>query len=146
VRYSFPAFLFVVVAAAGVLASQSQTPAASSPAEIEAFSKALESCTAATAATPHPFVRTFTIEHTVGRETDGKCDYRQTMPGKMTMVCGLSAEGRRQLAAEMRTMATGGSMRGSTSAAPAQWMKECEIETASGQRSPAVSAGRGGGS
>jgi len=121
-----------------------QEPKPGTPAEIEAFGTALETCTAAAVATPHPFMRSFTIEHTVTKEEAGKCDYRQTMPGNMKMICALSEDGRKGLAAEMRTMASG-SMSGSTSAAPPQWMTECEIETASGQRSPAVS-GRGGGS
>jgi hypothetical protein len=119
-----------------------QTPR--TQAEVEAFSTALESCSAAKVATPHPFVRTFVIEHTVAGEKDGTCDYRQTMPGKMTLICALSADGRKGLAAEMKAMAGGGPMRGSTSAAPVVWMRECEIETADGTRMPAVS-GRGGG-
>ena len=139
----------VCVALTVVLVAQtptgSQTPAPGRPADVAAFSAALEACTAAKVATPHPFMRDFIIEHTVTKEDAGLCDYRQTMPGDMTMICALSEEGRKQLATEMRNMAEGGSMRGSTSAAPAQWMTECEIETASGQRSPVVS-GRGGGS
>jgi hypothetical protein len=121
------------------------TPAASTPVEIEAFAASLAACTASTLATPHPFVRAFMIEHTITKEDAGKCDYRQTMPGKMTMICGLSVEGRTLLAAEIRNMVPGGAMRGGTSAPPTQWMKECEIESPSGVRSPAVSGrGRGG--
>lgn len=124
----------------GLIASQ----AVSTPAEVEAFAKALEGCTAAKAATPHLLMKNFVIDHTIGTETAGKCDYRQTMPGKMNMICGFSADARKAFAAELRNMYAGGSMRGSSSSAGPAWMKECEIELPDGKRIPAAS-GKGGG-
>jgi hypothetical protein len=129
----------VVSAGTGLAAAQ----ALSTPAEVEAFAVALESCTAARAATPHPLMRSFVIEHAVDGEKDKACAYSQTMPGKMKMVCALSADGRKGLAAELRAMAAGGPMKGSTSAAGPAWMKECEIEMPDGKRIPAAT-GRGG--
>jgi hypothetical protein len=59
------------------------------------------------------------------------------MPGKMTMVCALSADGRQALAADVRKMA-GGEMKGSSAGPQPSWAKECEIELPSGARSPMV--------
>lgn len=128
-----------IVAATGIAAAQ----ALSTPAEVEAFAASLESCTAAKAATPHPLMGSFVIEHTIDGEKDGACAYSQTMPGKMKMFCTLSAEGRQSLAADLRSMAAGEPMKGSTSAPGPVWTKECEIEMPDGKRIPAAS-GRGG--
>jgi hypothetical protein len=140
-RFTFShVFLACAVAAAtGIAAGQ----ALSTPAEVEAFAASLGSCTAAKAATPHPLMRSFVIEHTIDGEKDGACAYSQTMPGKMKMFCTLSADGRESLATDLRTLATGGPMKGSTSAAGPVWTKECEIEMPDGKRIP-VASGRGG--
>lgn len=137
--FSSVVFAFAVVAAAGLAAAQTL----STPAEAEAFAASLGTCTAAKAAAPHPLMPSFVIEHTIDGEKDGACAYSQTMPGKMKMICALSADGRKSLATDLRTMATGGPMKGSTSAAGPAWMTECEIEMADGKRIPAAS-GRGG--
>lgn len=112
------------------------TPAPSSPAEMATFVEALDTCTAAKAATPHPLMRSFTVEHTIAGLNAGACDYRQTMPGKMTMVCALSPEGRKVMAAEMSVYAKGGQMSGSTSAAKPTWWSECQLEMPDGKRQP----------
>jgi hypothetical protein len=132
-----PILFLTFLAAGAIAAAQAPAPAPSSAEELTAFAASLESCTAATARTPHPFVRTFTSEHTIKGETAGTCDYRQTMPGKMAMVCGLSVDGRKALAADVRKMA-GGDMKGSSAGPQPAWAKECEIELPSGARSPMV--------
>lgn len=131
------AFLAMLVSAT-VTAGAAQAPAPSTPADVAAFAAALESCTAATARTPHPLMASFTVEHTVSGEANGTCGYRQSMPGKMTMVCALSVEGRKALASDVRKMAAGESMKGSTSALQPPWARECEIELPSGARTPFV--------
>jgi hypothetical protein len=110
-------------------------PAGSAPGAGErAFAEALIGCTVATHQGPHPFVKGFTIEHAIAGETDGRCDYRQTMPGEMRMECRLSADGRAGLAAEFRDQAEG-RMSGGTGTQPA-WTGECEIVTKDGKRMP----------
>ncbi len=112
------------------------TPTLSSPADITAFVEALNSCTVARAATPHPLMRSFTVEHSIAGLSAGGCDYRQTMPGKMTMVCALSPAGRKAMAAEIGVYAKGGPMSGSTSAARPSWWNECQLEMPDGKRQP----------
>jgi hypothetical protein len=108
----------------------------STPTETAAFVAGLDACSAAKVRTPHPLMTSFIVEHTVlGTQAD-KCGYRQTMPGKMTMVCALTAEGRRSLAADLKMMTTGGRMSGGTSSAAPLWSKECEIELPDGKRIP----------
>jgi hypothetical protein len=110
-------------------------PAESAPGAGErAFAEALIDCTVATHQSPHPFVKGFTIEHAIAVETDGRCGYRQTMPGEMRMECRLSVDGRAGLAAEFREQAEG-RMSGGTGAQPA-WTSECEIVTKDGKRMP----------
>ena len=140
-RYTFSRAVLAcaVVAATGIAAAQTL----STPAEVEAFATSLGSCTAAKAATPHPLMPSFVIEHAIDGEKEGACAYSQTMPGKMKMLCALSADGRKSLAADLRTLATGGPMKGSTSAPGPAWTKECEIEMPDGKRIP-VTSGRGG--
>lgn len=118
---------------------QATTPPGA-PAEVEPFAKALDACTAATLEAPHPLMRNFTITHTVSGEKDGACAYEQTMPGKMTMICAFTPEGRKALAEELRRTAKEGHMSGSSKAAPPGWMKECEIAMPSGKRVPAAGA------
>lgn len=132
--------MFISLLALTLLAS---SPAQGTPpiqpsgtAEIAAFVEALNSCTEAKAATPHPLMRTFVIEHTIAGAKAAGCDYTQTMPGNMKMACMLSAEGRKALASEMSVYVKGGSMSGSTSAAQPVWFGECELETADGKRQP----------
>lgn len=140
-RFTIAHTLLACVVATGSALAAAQ--ALSTPAEVEAFAAALESCTAAKAATPHPLMRSFVIEHAIDGEKDKACAYSQTMPGKMKMFCAFSAEGRKGFAADLRTMAEGGPMKGSTAAAGPAWMKECEIEMPDGKRIPAAT-GRGG--
>lgn len=99
-----------------------------------AFADALEACTAATHAAPHPFMKGFEIRHVIAGDQDGTCAYSQTMPGDMRMECRLSDGGRRGLAGEFREQAQG-RMSGSTGAQPA-WTGECEIVAKDGKRTP----------
>lgn len=123
-----------------LLSAQSPIPAPqpSGSAEIAAFVTALDSCAPATVATPHLLMKSFTVQHTIAGPKDAGCDYTQTMPGNMKMVCMLSADGRKALAAEMNVYVKGGTISGSTSAAQPTWATECQIESPTGQRSPMV--------
>lgn len=128
-----------------LLAAPQSTQAAVSPsgtAEIEAFVKALDSCTPATAATPHPLMRSFTVQHTIAGAKERGCDYTQTMPGNMRMACMLSDASRKTLAAEIAVYAKGGTISGGTSSAQPTWMAECELVTADGKRQPMVQTAR----
>lgn len=138
-RHALALVVLVLIGAAAVAAG---AQAVSSPEALSTFLASLETCTAGTANTPHPLIPGFIVVHTSNGPTDGACGYRQTMPGNMTMVCALSERGRSVLAADIRAMMAGGSMRGSTSAAPPAWMQECEIEMANGRRIPAAPAAR----
>ena len=111
-------------------------PPVSGLAEIAAFVEALNNCTTAKAATPHPLMRTFTVEHTVAGLSAAGCNYRQTMPGRMAMVCSLSPTGRTAMATDISVYAKGGSMSGSTSAAKPAWWTECQLELPDGKRQP----------
>ncbi len=111
-------------------------PQVSGTAEISAFVAALESCTEAKASTPHPLMTSFTVEHTIAGAKEAGYDYRQTMPGNLTMVCTLSVEGRKALAGELSVYAKGGTISGSTSGLRPAWWSECELETADGTRQP----------
>lgn len=133
--------LFALVLAAPALASEpapTPTPAAKAPAPAIAdpagFADALDACTAATHSAPHPFMKGFTIEHTITGEAGGGCAYSQTMPGDMRMECQLSASGRGGLAGEFREQAQG-RMSGGTGKQPA-WTGECEIVGKDGKRTP----------
>ncbi len=112
--------------------SASETMAAT--ADPAAFAESLDTCTPASHQAPHPFMKGFTIEHRITGESDGHCDYSQTMPGDMRMECRLTAEGRAGLVAEFREQAQG-RMSGSTSSQPA-WTSECEIVAKDGKRIP----------
>lgn len=131
-----------VVALTAVSLAQAPTPAQApvpgTPDDVRAFAGALETCTAAKVATPHPLMKSFTIEHTVVGAKDTACLYTQTMPGKMMMECGFSATGRKAMATDLRAALEGGALRGGTSQAQPEWAKECELVTASGARSPMV--------
>jgi len=116
----------------------------STPAEVTAFIGHLDTCSPGTARTPHPLMTSFVVEHSVVGETDGTCGYRQTMPGNMTMVCALTPDGRKALAADLGAMAAGGALRGGTTRAPPVWMSECQIELQNGTRLPAVQPRRPG--
>ena len=128
-----PALSVVAVHAAGQL---------STPAETQTFLTALDGCSTGKASTPHPLIPSFVVEHTVLGEKNGACDYRQTMPGKMTMVCALTPAGRRTLSADLKTMVSGGPMRGGTNAAQPEWTKECQVELPNGTRIPAAQPAR----
>jgi hypothetical protein len=119
-----------------------QPPALSSPSEVGAFVDALGACTEAKTATPHPLMKSFVVEHTIAGATEQGCSYRQTMPGRMAMVCALSETGRKALAADISVYATGGAMKGSTSGPQPAWWGECELEMPDGRRSPLSSPGR----
>ena len=122
----------VVALPAGAAASSEPTPVAiPDPA---GFASALEACSLATHAGPHPFMKGFVIEHAITGTRDGTCAYSQTMPGGMRMECQLSEAGRAGLAAEFREQAAG-RMSGSTSNPPA-WTGECEIVGKDGKRTP----------
>lgn len=139
--------LAFVTAATGIAASGLFAPqTASSPADVDAFVNALTACTAGSANTPHPLMPSFIVEHKISGETAGRCGYSQTMPGKMTMLCALSADGRKALAADLKQMMSGGSVKGGTSQPAAVWMAECEIQLPNGSKIPAVTPSRGGGS
>lgn len=138
---------FVLAASLSVVVAAQQpsapaAPALSTPDQITAFASSLDACKPGKATTPHLLMKSFVIEHTVVGETNGACTYSQTMPGNMKMECSFSAAGRKAMAAELRNMATGGSMRGGTSQAQPEWAKECEIVTASGSRSPMAQSPR----
>lgn len=122
---------FALVLAVPALATESDAPALSDPAE---FADALEGCTLATHGAPHPFMRSFTIEHAITGGNDEACLYSQTMPGGMHMECRLSQAGRRGLATEFREQAQG-RMSGGTGEQPA-WTSECEIVGKDGKRTP----------
>ncbi len=133
---TFLVFVFLVLVSHHPTAAQ----ALSSPAEVGTFASSLETCTAASARTPHLLMPAFVVEHTVEGEKAGTCAYSQTMPGNMTMTCALSQAGRTALAAELKTMATGGSLKGGTSMTAPAWFKECEILLPNGNRIPAAPA------
>ena len=125
------------LAAAPAAAPAPARAAAGKAAEIAApaaFADALEACTVSRHAAPHPFMRTFTIEHAIAGERDGACAYSQTMPGEMRMECRLSKAGRSDLAGDLREQAQG-RMSGGTGRQPA-WSSQCEIVTKDGKRSP----------
>ena len=110
----------------------------SSPAEATAFVSALDACTVSKMRAPHPLMASFVVDHTILGEENGACVYKQTMPGKMTMVCALTPSGRKSLAADMNVMTAGGAMRGGTNQAQPGWFKECQIELPNGNRIPAA--------
>lgn len=124
-------------------ASQAATPPApSGTAEVAAFVDALGTCTEAKAATPHPLMRSFIVEHTISGLQENGCGYTQTMPGNMKIVCTLSPEGRKALASEMSPYVKGGTISGSTAAALPTWWRECQLETADGKRSQMAAPAR----
>ena len=129
--------LCVGLGAAVIAVSAAAKQGVSSPAETSAFVAALETCTAATMRAPHPLMASFVVEHTISGDANGACGYRQTMPGKMNMVCALTPAGRKLLAADMKVLTAGGALRGGTNQSQPEWFKECEIELPSGKRVPA---------
>ncbi|PZO10972.1 MAG: hypothetical protein DCF27_01040 [Lysobacteraceae bacterium] len=124
----------LVLAAPAFAAAPAATETAPSITDPTVFADALDACTVATHAAPHPFVRGFVIEHAIAGELDGACAYSQTMPGGMRMECKLSQAGRSGMAGEYREQAAG-RMSGSSRTQPA-WARECEIVTKDGNRSP----------
>jgi hypothetical protein len=139
-----PLLLLIALLAPGFsqTAPPPQPPALSSPAEVSAFVGALGACTEAKAATPHPLMKSFVVEHTIAGATEPGCNYRQTMPGRVAMVCVLSEEGRAALAADINLYVSGGAMKGSSSGPQPAWWSECELEMPDGKRSPMASPGR----
>ena len=130
---SLPLMLALVLA----VPAAASAPPAGTPAPVAdpaGFADALEGCTPATHAAPHPFMKGFVIEHAITGDTDGACAYSQTMPGGMRMECKLSDDGRRGLVGEFRDQAAG-RMSGGTGAQPA-WTRDCEIVGKDGKRSP----------
>ncbi|HEU0151992.1 MAG TPA: hypothetical protein VFQ84_01475 [Arenimonas sp.] len=123
--------VLLIALAAPALAQDADVPAPLDPA---AFADAVAACTPATRREPHPFIKGFEIEHAVTGESDGRCDYGQTMPGGMHMQCRLGEAGRASLAEEFREQAAG-RMQGGTGQQPA-WTRDCEIITADGKRLP----------
>ena len=101
-----------------------------------AFAGELRSCAPATAAQPHPLMRGFTIEHAVTGLHEAMCDYSQSMPGNMRMVCAFDEAARTAYADELEHTATTGAMSGSSDGKQPAWTGACEIETAAGKRLP----------
>src|SRR5690606_5459371 len=103
------------------------------------FADSLASCEAATASQPHPLMPSFTIEHSVVgmRENEGRCEYRQSMPGNMQMICAFDPVMLDLFADEVEQTGRTGEMSGSTQSLPA-WMAACELETPDGKRTPLV--------
>ena len=129
---SLPLMLALVLAVPAAASAASGAPAP--VADPAGFADALESCTPATHAAPHPFMKGFVIEHAITGDQDGRCAYSQTMPGGMRMECRLSEAGRDGLAGEFREQAAG-RMSGGTGSQPA-WTSDCEIVSKDGKRSP----------
>jgi len=132
----------LVALTAGIAAQQqAQTPqpppATASVVEVDAFAKSLEACAPGAISTPHPLMKSFIVEHQISGATKDRCAYSQTMPGRMKMICALSGDGRKALGTDLRAMAAGSSLKGSTSGPAPVWMKECEIEMPDGKRIPA---------
>jgi hypothetical protein len=132
--------VFGLAILASLLATPLSAVAQATPAPVDpallAFAEKLQACTPATATQPHPLMRGFTIEHAIHGARDMRCAYIQTMPGGMRMVCAFDEASRDAFADELRQTATTGRMSGSSQAAAPGWASACEIETASGQRSP----------
>lgn len=107
--------------------------------ELVTFADSLASCEASAATQPHPLMPSFTIEHTVVgmREDEGGCEYRQSMPGNMQMICAFDPVMLDIFADELEQTGRTGEMAGSTESLPA-WMAACELETPDGKRTPLV--------
>ena len=104
--------------------------------ELAAFADQLRTCAPATAPQPHPFMKSFTIEHAITGVREGRCDYSQTMPGGMRMVCAFDDASRDAYADELERTAKTGAMSGSSKGPQPTWNKACEIETKDGKRMP----------
>lgn len=126
-----PALSVLLALLVPATATAEDLPVVADPA---AFAEAVAACTPASRSEPHPFVKGFEITHAVTGETDGRCDYSQTMPGGMHMACRLGEEGRAGLAEEFREQAAG-RMSGGTGQQKA-WTRDCELVTADGKRTP----------
>lgn len=101
-----------------------------------AFADKVRACELATAEHAHPLVPDFTIEHAVTGRHGAVCDYSQSMPGNMHMICAFDETALAAFADELEQTATTGRMAGSSSGAQPVWTSSCEIETASGERLP----------
>jgi hypothetical protein len=128
----------LVIAAALALATSigcaqtTASPQSSAPtaASCQALPAALRGCEAITCNEPHPFVRSFTMEHRVAGPDGDRCGYTQRMPGDMSMSCRLSEEGRNEMAAQVEEMARG-NLSGGTGRQNAM-TRECEVRDSSG--------------
>lgn len=90
----------------------------------ERFVQALQSCRSSTYDQPHPLVADFTVVHTVHGKDRDRCEYSQTMPGGMRMVCMLDAEGVAALVEAQRKWLAGGPLQASSSAG---FEQQCEF-------------------
>ncbi|MGE0047112.1 MAG: hypothetical protein AB7J28_09670 [Hyphomonadaceae bacterium] len=128
-----------VIAAALAATLILAAPAPAQEGACEALAASLEEgCAPASCTQPHPLMRNFTIEHRVTGEESGACAYAQTMPGNMTMQCRFSAEGRAELAAQLREAAQSQSFSFSTRDPEAEnyLTRECEIRDQAGRVIP----------
>lgn len=130
IRSSTSALLFILP-----LATVAQPESGAVFPELVEFAESLRSCEAASATQPHPLMASFTIEHTVVGRTDDLCEYRQTMPGNMQMICAFDEAMLEAYGDELEQTASTGEMSGSTAALPV-WMSSCELEMPDGQRTP----------
>jgi hypothetical protein len=131
--------LAVVSALALPAVSQPQEPALA--AACAALPEALRGCAPATCQQPHPFMRSFTITHTVSGPDEAACAYTQSMPGDMVMSCRFSEAGRAEFALEVEEMLAG-RMSGSTSAPASATTRECEVRDRNGNLVPWGNSGR----
>ena len=135
--YRISTFLFVLstmcAMPAGLAAQSADAPV--DPALL-AFAEKVRACEVATAEQTHPLVPGFTIEHAITGGREAACDYSQSMPGDMHMICVFDASTLAAYADELEQAATTGQMAGSSSGAQPVWTSSCEIETAAGERLP----------
>lgn len=130
---ALPAAAALAAALPFTLAAQTDQPVFP---ELLEFADSVRACEPASATMPHPMMPDFEVEHTVTGMNDGLCDYNQTMPGGMTMLCAFDDEARTAYAEELENWATTGQASGSMSGPQPAWASACEIETASGERMP----------
>lgn len=120
--------LAMLAAAAGVGATDAPVAA-----DAAAFAQAVQACSVARFAHPHPLLRGFSSEHAVLGQDAGGCRYTQSMPGGMRMDCVFDAAGREAFAAEFTAMAAGQFKAGGQSQG---WQQACTIVDKDGKRMP----------
>ena len=128
------ALALTVVAACAQTAASPQPASPTVAATCQALPDALRGCAPMTCGQPHPFVRSFTIEHRVVGPDGDRCGYSQTMPGEMTMTCRFTEAGRAEMAAQVEAMERG-SLSGGTGQQSAM-TRDCEVRDSSGSVVP----------